>query len=256
MSLKRTAARLAMYQGMLADPVFQTICQDCIWDSRIGNFNAREPHPVVILTTEDSRGRAWNPQNGGPPFDDSAGLTFEIALRTVEFDEAGEFLGYGTPVTDREAEAILDVLEDRILWLAGSSAGRLVRKVIRRVTGYESERFATEDIGEKLAIRLLTVHVELIGDEAASVWDARPGEFRALPDPLRTVCEAMPIGSSGYQTCALIAGKYPPVAGQPAPRPLTVGMTIAPQPLVEGEPVIPPEQNPPSTSIIVPLDQG
>ncbi len=269
MSLTRTAARLALYQALLADPVVTAICGDAIYDSRIGNFSAREPVPVVVLSTEGAKGEAWDSQNGGPSFKEVSGLTFEMALRAVEFDETGEIVGYATPITDREMEATLDALEDRILEIAAGKALagstslspelRAVRSVVRRLAHYESERFTAEDVGEKLAIRLLTAHVELIGDdEPASIWAVPTGPFAGLPNPLRTICAGLPEGSSGHQTCSLIASKYP----VPAPPtgagsgPATVGLTIAPQLLTPGVPPIGPGQNPPATGLVVPLSQG
>ncbi|MGF3027528.1 hypothetical protein ACQVP2_32580 [Methylobacterium aquaticum] len=265
MSLTRTAARLALYQALLTDPVVTAICGDAIYDSKIGNFSSREPVPVVILSTEGAKGEAWNPQNGGPPFNELCGITFETALRAVEFDEAGQIVGYATPITDREMEATLDALEDRLLWIvsgqdpiarAPRAEVRAVRKVVRRLVRYESERFTAEDIGEKLAIRLTTAQVELVGEEApVSIWDTPTGSFAGLPDPLRTICAGQPEGSSGYETCRLIASKYP----VPAPpsgagtQPATVGLVIAPQPLAPGVPPIGPGQNPPETGLVVPL---
>lgn len=263
MSLTRTAARLALYQLLLADPVIRAICDGAIYDSKLGNFRARAPRPTVIFSTEGSKGEAWDSQNGGPSFNDLTGLTFEMALRAVELDDQGQVIGYITPVTDKEMEAELDALEDRILWLVGGKSAapeaRAVRKVIRRVARYESERFISEDIGEKLALRLLNVHVELIGDDTpASIWDLPTGPFAGLPDPLRTICDGLPEGSSGYETCRLIASKYP----VPAPptgagsSPAIVGLTIAPQPLTPGVPPTGPGQNPPATGLVVPLSQG
>jgi hypothetical protein len=62
------------------------------------------------------------------------------------------------------------------------------------------------------------------------------GPYAALPDPLRTVCEALPDGSAGALICQAIAGAY----GAPAAIPFFTGaeMTVAPQPALD--PAAPP----------------
>ena len=214
MSMLRTALRLATSRAFLTDPVIGHICEDRVFDSRMSNMKPGEPMPVIIITTEESGGEAWSANNGGPPFDEKCKLTLEIALRSVEFDENGNPLGYGTPVTDKEMEAQLDLIEDRarfIIGLGQTPEAALVQKVVRRVTQYESDRFASDDVGEKLAMRLVHVYVELIGDD----MDAREmptGPFAVLPGQLRMVCEAMPDPSSQRQVCQLLAGAFPSLA--------------------------------------------
>lgn len=259
MSMERTALRLSVERALLADPVVTAICENRIFDSRMQDFKAGEPVPVVIMTTEQAKGEAWGENNGGPPFNNICALTFEIALRSTEIDDRGDLIGYGTPVTDRELEAILDMLETRISWVMAESRtpeAELVRKVLRRIARYESERFTTDDTAEKLAIRLVTLHVELIGEEPRASWDVPPGDFNLLPDPLRTVCAAMPEGSSGYLTCKLIESKFPPRTIREITRtPATIGLVVSPQNLSPQHPdPIPLADDPPAVVTTVPLD--
>ena len=77
--------------------------------------------------------------------------------------------------------------------------------------------------GEKLAIHLLTFRVHLKGEDV-DLRKPPTGPFASLPDPLRTVANAMPADSSGLLTCQMIAAELaaaldPPPA--PAPDPQT-----------------------------------
>jgi hypothetical protein len=86
------------------------------------------------------------------------------------------------------------------------------------------------------------------------------GPFAALPDPLRTVCEAMPEGSSGLATCQQIAAAFAP--------PGAIGfftgadLTVAPQSQLSRRRQAPIEPNEPGSSpsfgatIDIPPDQG
>ena len=69
MSLARTALRLAAIAALETHPVIAARCPGRIFDSRVGDFNHREPVPVIIVTTEELHGEPFNPQNGGEPTD-------------------------------------------------------------------------------------------------------------------------------------------------------------------------------------------
>lgn len=211
MSLARTALRLAAVEALKVDPVIAALCAGRIYDSRIGDFSHREPVPVIILRTEDDQGGAFSRQNGGAPFDRTCDLTIEVAMQALAVDQDGAVLGIGTPATDRELEAVLDLIEERaveVLTVGDSAMARLVRQVTRRVTRVGSTRFATDDTGERLAIRLVSLAAELKGEDR-DITVAPAGPFAKLPDPLRTVCAALPAGSSGAVVCQMIVDALP-----------------------------------------------
>ncbi len=252
MSLARTALRLGAIEALRSHPAIEACCPGRIYDSRVGDFDHREPVPVIIVTTEELHGEPWNEQNGGEPFDDSCDLVLEIAMTQLVEDEASTFLL--TPGTDSEMEAMLDLLEESascILTLGrpmaisprSTPAGkRLQEVVIRRVSRRTSSRFSSDQTGEKLAIHLLTFRVELKGEQIDS-YAIPPGPFGVLPDPLRTIANAMAEGSSGYQTCQLIAER--------------LGLNLTPAPSPPSQPVVVPDPEPGTlpTEVSIPLSQ-
>lgn len=213
MSLARTALRLAVIEALISHPVIADQCAGRVYDSRVGDFDNREPVPVIIVTTEELSGDPANVQNGGAPWLDACDLVLEIAMTQV-FDVDGE-PHLGRPETDRELEAALDLIEECADWMITlgrptprnrpTAAGQILTgAVTRRVSKRTSSRFSSDDTGEKLAIHLLTFRVELKGEDID--FRALPtGPFAILPDPLRTVAESLPEGSSGQLTCRMIA---------------------------------------------------
>lgn len=213
MSLARTALRLAVVEALLSHPVIADQCPGRVYDSRVGDFDNREPVPVIVVTTEELSGEPVNAQNGGGPWYDACDLVLEIAMTQV-IDVQGEpYLG--RPETDGELEAALDLIEECADWMVTlgrptprsrpTAAGQILTKAVtRRVSKRTSSRFSSDDTGEKLAIHLLSFRVELKGEEID--FRAPPtGPFAILPDPLRTVARSLPEGSSGQITCQMIA---------------------------------------------------
>lgn len=227
MSLARTALRLQAIEALKSHPVIAARCPGRVYDSRIGDFQHREPVPVIIVTTEELHGDPWNAQNGGGPWNDACDLVLEIAQTAFVETDQGPFLF--RPETDRELEAALDLLEECADWILTSGkvhprakvrtpAGKLLMQAVtRRVVKRTSSRFASDQTGEKLAIHLLTFRVELKGEEV-DLRNPPTGAFTSLPDPLRTVAQAMPADSSGLLTCQMIAAELA-AALDPAPAP-------------------------------------
>ncbi|GJD65171.1 hypothetical protein [Methylobacterium frigidaeris] len=244
MSLALTALRLQAIAALLADPAIAKLCGPRIYDSRIADFDHREPVPTIVLTTEEMAGDAYSANNGGPPFDLKAELVLEIAqTATGDVMMGGEVVTATGPVaTDRELEAALDFLADRVPRVLGAGdtpeAILLREAVTRRITKVKSSRFTTDETGEKFAIRLLTLTVQLKGwDESDELVNPPTGEFASLPEPLRSVC-AVATGSA-RDTCLMLAGIADPPGPDPAPLFEGVGMIVAPQPL---SPAIVPDQ--------------
>lgn len=212
MSLARTALRLQGKLTLLADPVIDALCQGRIYDSRIGHFDQKEPVPTIIITTEEDDAPAFSKNNGGVPFDHTCDLVLEIAMTAAQTDADGAVTAIGSPATDSELEAHLDLIEERAVeaLTAGNTAeARLLRDAVtRRVTKLKSSRFATEE-GVRLAIRLVTLSVSLKSHEPDDPAALVSGPYATLPEPLRMIARAMPDGFSGRQTCELLAGLIP-----------------------------------------------
>lgn len=252
MSLARTALRLGVIEALRSHLTIEAMCPGRIYDSRIGDFDHREPVPVIIVTTEELAGEPWNEQNGGEPFNDACDLVLEIAMTQLVEDASSAFLL--SPETDSEMEASLDLIEEcasSILTLGrptprsprSTPAGKLLlQAVTRRVIRRTSSRFSSDQTGEKLAIHLLTFRVELKGEQIDS-YAIPPGPFGLLPDPLRTIANAMAEGSSGYLACQLIAER--------------LALTVTPVTTPPSQPVVLPDQMPGTlpTEVSVDLQQ-
>lgn len=239
MSLARTALRLQVIEALNSHPVIDGQCEGRIYDSRIGNFDDKEPVPVITVATEDLSGEAWNPQNGGSPFNDSCNLVLDIGMAQFVEEQDDQFIF--RPETDAELEAVLDLIEQCAEWILTlgrthplarqkTPAGRLLLEAVtRRVSKRDSQRFAPDDGGERLAIHMLTFRVELKSEQIES-YAVPTGTFGALPDPLRTVAEGMVEGSSGYRTCLKLAQD--------------LAQAITPAPTPPSQPVVVPDQAP------------
>lgn len=196
-ALARTALRLAGIAALTADPVINALCQGRVFDSRIESLTETEAVPVITVLTEEMEGDAFSANNGGPPFDDRCELVLEIALRAV-VQEDGEAAYIGTPATNAELEAALDLLEHRsvdALTIGDSPESRLVRLVTRRVSKQKSTRFVDAETGIKLAERTVCLSAELKGDDQ---------EFAgAVGDPLLDVIA----GAGNHGDGAVTAGE-------------------------------------------------
>jgi len=243
MSLMRTALRLQAIEALNSDPVIDAMVQGRVYDSRIANFDHREPVPTILLTSEETKGEAWSHQNGGAPFGLACDLVLEIAMNAVaqvgvEGQDPFEAIGYAA--TDRELEAELDLLEERaieILTRGETTAAQLLREaVVKRVPTVACSRFATDQTGEKFAVHLVTLRIELFTPEDPDPFDMPTGTYAVLPQPLRAIAEASDPKGSVRSTCDLLVSRLSPVGTPAAPMPFTgADMILAPQARDAGE---------------------
>ncbi|MEE7460683.1 hypothetical protein MFUR16E_04715 [Methylobacterium fujisawaense] len=212
MSLNLTALRLQAIEALNSHPTIAALCPGRVYDSRVGDFDQREPVPVIIVTSEELEGDALSHNNGGLPFRDMCDLVLEVAMNVLDGDGDDAFIG--APATDREMEASLNLIS----WCAEQmlTTGRpyplarptpagliLTRAVTRRVHRRRMTRFANDQTGEKLAIHLITYRVE-VKTETPDARALPTGTYAALPDPLRTVCAAA-TDPSAQQVCRMLA---------------------------------------------------
>jgi hypothetical protein len=239
MSLMRTALRLQAIEALNSDPVIDAMVQGRVYDSRISAFDHREPVPTILLTTEETKGEAIAVQNGGGPFWLSCDLVLEIAMNAVSAltdSDGGSFEAIAYAATDRELEAQLDLIEHRavIALTSGETpAARLLREaVVRRVTHIASSRFATDQTGEKFAVHLVTLRVDLLTPEPEDPFDVPTGDYAILPVAIRTVCEASDPNGSVRATCDLLVANLSPLGTPAVPASFTgADMILAPQAL-------------------------
>ncbi|WP_375455719.1 hypothetical protein [uncultured Methylobacterium sp.] len=239
MSLGLTALRLQAVAALNSHPVIARLCDGRVYDSQIGDFDHRQPVPVIVVTTEELHGDGLSANNGGTPFEDACDLVLEVMMCATEGAD-GE-TAVVNPVTDRELEAVLNLIAwcaETMLTLGrphpanrSTPEGRLLlAAVTRRVTKRTVSRFSTDQAGVKLALHLITFRVEVKGDDRGDARSPPSGPYAALPNPLRSVCEAAPEGSSAEGICRLLVAALPPV---PVPRDaptVTFALNLTPVP--------------------------
>lgn len=236
MSLARTALRLAAIEALLAHPVLDRLVEGRVYDSLISALDHREPVPVIIVTTEATKRKSVQRQNGGSPYWTTCNLVFEIAMASVEGDDSALVLGYAG--TDREMEARLDLIEACCFEaLDGSGpatpASDRLRDLVTRLDPRESEtqRFSTDQSGMKLAVFLITIEVDLKVPSEDDPLDPPTGEFAALPEPLRSLAQGLTTDSA-RETCRTLAAALAPPAPLPPPASMaSIDFTLAPQAL-------------------------
>ena len=175
------------------------------------DLDAKEPIPVIIVYTEDESGDELSHNNGGPPFRSTVDLVFEISMKATIPSDDDAAPDISLPETDRELEIALDLLEQRVIetvTVADTPQSSLIRTfVTRRVRKMRSFRYVVPDTGVKLATRFITLTTELKDYQVDDPSMPATGPFAALPEPLRSVCAALPSTSGGYATGLAIAAK-------------------------------------------------
>lgn len=233
MTLARTALRLCA-AGALKGAVNDrpTIAQGRVYDSRNDPFQpedfADDAKPIVVIVTDGDDGDALSSQNGGPPFHRNIELVLELAMvarAPVTDDDGNPTGGYviGVPDTDARLEASLDLLEFQVIRRLSADPAPLpaLFRKLARIWKRECHRQIDDTAGVKIASRVLVLTCE-VSDDRISIFnnpgDPLPTGLDALPEPLRTVAQALPAGSAGADTCAALAAAItqltlPPLEG-------------------------------------------
>lgn len=231
MTLARTALRFATVAALRGSSgnTGPTIAHNRVYDSRVDDFSPetypKDALPSIIVLTDEDEGDALSDQNGGPPFRRNIALVMEFAMVQgfeEHFEEDGitksEFIP-GYPATDSEHEASLDVLEFQIKRRLSEdlSAMPALWRSLGRVWKFDCHRQVVDNSGVKLAARVLTWQCEVPDDDVAIInpaIDDIPTGFAALPDPLRTVAYALPVGAL-RDKCTSIANAIVPLQADP-----------------------------------------
>jgi hypothetical protein len=244
MSLSRLALRLAAYEALnpyatsLSGP-WPTLAGGNVYDSRVtpiagedgwGPFLTEiEGRPLVTIYTEETE---VDPTVGEYPADkEMADLVIEMQIaamaeiEVVGADGVTTMVGQlAAPVTSREHEALLDVLEAQVRHLlnpqGNAPSGWIYRKnLARELHHVHSVPQRDPEKVMRFAARTLRLKVRV----PLTVWpqlqkSPPPTGLDVLPEPLRRVACQLDPQSTGGRLCAKIAGMIaPPVV----PTPLT-----------------------------------
>ena len=220
--LSRLALRLAAIQALapynrLVTAAMPTIAGTQVYDSRLDPIDGTdniEAAPIISVFTE---GLEAKPYGSGTSRPDELEVDLVVELMilvkgTITLQRAdGSTMtegGLDTPVTDRQHEMMLDVLESQVVRrLEGRSDfdadTELFRKVAKSIRHIHSvpQRDSTRTV--RLAARTLTFKVSIAKEKwpDQTLTRATLSGFAILPEPLSTVANALPAGSSGALAC-------------------------------------------------------
>lgn len=225
MTLARTALRLCAAATLKGETIARpTIAGERVYDSRVSDFapesSLGDAKPSVIVMTDGDEGDALSKQNGGPPFIRMIDLIIEMGMVQTVKDGPDYIVGY--PDTDARHEASLDLLEFQIIRrLAYDPAPMsvLFRK-FTRIRKHDCHRQVMDDSGVKIAARILTLTCE-VNDDQVQIYNTagdQPTGLAILPEPLRSVAQALPAGSPGLDICTVMAATLAPVIAPPLER--------------------------------------
>lgn len=217
MSMVRSALRILAVEALKG----ATIAGARVFDSRMADISpdafTEDAKPMILIITDKDDGNALSDQNGGPPFGRSMELSLELAMVQRVFD--GNEVGIMYPDTDARHEAALDFLEHQVMAHLGYADQPLPIMFRRfwRITKYDCHRQLFEETSMKVAARVLTL-VCYSGDAAVLYRNSSiPPDtgYEVLPQPLQSVCSALPVGSSGRDICDLIVAATNPMEAAP-----------------------------------------
>lgn len=176
MTLNRIALRLAtiaVLTGGDDGALYPTVAANRVYDSRFdpptdniadGNF------PSIAVYTDDENGAQISTNNGGPPFQRTVELTIEMSIGSFVRNEAG--VTYTIPQTDPLMEAALDLFEGQVRNALFNPVTRwtaLWRKIAKRTFDASSQRYASAEAQDRLALRTLKITVEMCDDTLGEV---------------------------------------------------------------------------------------
>lgn len=234
MSLARLALRIATCEALrptsaLPDGPFPTSAGRLVFDSLeapINDLAVDERAPVIVVYTDDSGGEPGQ-KAGGPPFDCTVDIVFRISVAQAGKEEDGTYF-VGTPTTDPEAEASLDLLEAQIMFaLCYGPTGKIWRSLTaRKIADINSTPHRTSEENIRLAERTFRMKVHVQDDAFDPAPLAAPTGNDRLPEPLKSMLALLSTSSYGTAIGVGIAAGAPVM---PTATPLkTVALDLQP----------------------------
>jgi len=234
MSFSRLALRLATIEALApTGGPYPTIAGRRVYDSRIDliagddDLSAIESNPLICVYTEDQHALPYGSVKY-PADENVVTLVCELMLAVrgeVEIDAAGggvEVVGEdGVPVTDREHEALLDLLEAQVCYILDpknrAPSAAIYSAVAWEIRSIHSDPQRAADRAVRIAARTVKLHVKVRKEAWPSLPSTpTPTGVDLLPEPLRAVAKALPANSSAAALLARIAA-YAPQPTAPLP---------------------------------------
>jgi hypothetical protein len=238
MSLARLALRLAAFEALCpsvlaASGPWPTIAGNLVYDSRIDLIEGDEKaiaelegKPLAVVYTERDDQTPYGEGVKYPAQEQVIHLTVEImiaAAAQVEYvNAAGATSSFGAlaaPITDRQHEAMLDLLEAQVRRALGKRAyedalpsSTLYNRVAMEIRHIESLPQRSADRATRIAARTIIFAVKVRTEKwplNLGAGQTAPTGFALLPEPLATVANGLDSGSTGYALCQALVGAMP-----------------------------------------------
>lgn len=159
--------------------------------------------PVLSLYTPESGVALRGPLTDAGDTDADAVLDVVSELCIVSRDTDGTEYADAMADGDPVARLVLATLASQVRRILEFSEGGLVwRRLVQRVIRVENRTFAVPEYGLRWQRMTTRFHLSICDDD----FDVEEG---GLPEPVRSVCEALPVGSYAKAKLAALAAHFP-----------------------------------------------
>jgi hypothetical protein len=222
----RLALRIAAIEALtpsarLPNGPWPTIAGLRVYDSRQDQLDALDDYdalPQIIVYTDESRAEPY-PRGNSRPDHYAVDLTLELmlALRgsvTVTMGDGSQQVQgtVDTPLTDRQHEMLLDVLEGQVRRALEGRAdltpeAAAFRTIAKEIQQINSLPMRDQERTVRFAVRSVTFRCVIASDQwpAPSLTPATLTGLDRLPEPARTFAKGLPAGSSALATMTAAA---------------------------------------------------
>lgn len=211
------------------DDQWPTIATSFWFDSRLDPIDETaldERRSVGAVYTEDDHQERIS-QTGALFFQECVDLVFEISVVAMARGDGDEIV-IGTPYTDAELDAALDLLENQVWFcLIAAPSGALFRRMSKKIRAIRSHVMRSGEEAVRLAARTITYKVDLADVCYQGAPTAPLAGLDRLPPFLKSIADGL-AGSAYYaKVIDAVAARAP---AMPVATPLqSVGATIDPR---------------------------
>jgi hypothetical protein len=198
---------LCPYASLQADGGYPTLARHRVIDSRavaVEDLDRKKDYtPILALYTPDSGAKLRGELTDATDTEADATLDVIGELAVSDKDTDGEFAA-AMAETDPKARLVLAAMMAQARYvLCHSQKGYIFRRICKQVMRAEFQTFAVPQLGLRLQRITMRLHCELKDDD----FDVPAGE---LPEPMRTLYNALPDGSYAKAKLAELAAQFSP----------------------------------------------
>ncbi|NTI27664.1 hypothetical protein [Rhizobium rhizogenes] len=206
-ALRLVAVEVLLPTASQPDGPFPTLAGALVCDSRAAPLEALRqdaPYtPVISLYTPESGVKLRGPHAAASDTEADAWLDI-VAELAVRASENGVDFTDAMAGDDPEARLVLAALCAQVRFLLErSQTGGLWRKLVRNIEEIEYKTFAVPELGLRWQRVTMRFHCSIRDDD----FDTASG---GLPEPIRSVYEALPAASYAKEKLAALAAHFAP----------------------------------------------